>query len=324
MPQVIAGNVLAEGLLSDYAQAYMNTRREQDSKVSMIMDVGARSFGRTDTRAYFEAAPHMRHQPMGDPIPEEGMDSKNFQTVNYPYGLRIPWHMDDREDDRTGSLKQAAEAGGKSAALSAERGLFDLLNGTTSFIPAVPNASDGTAIFSTSTRFEVSTGNSLTGFSVSSGPAFRAGVQAAIAQFGLFKDGKGQPLFTDAELNSPVLVICARADMFQAAEAFHIGTVAQNAPTAANNAAGDNILRTVTGNIVMWATSRVSSGTAFVHLTGTSVKPFLMQERTKIQTAYATVENDPEARNTGREYTQWRQRLGFGVGIVPSVIKLAA
>src|SRR5688500_5815480 len=98
MPQIISGTDLAEGMLSDYAQAYMDTRRTPEPKVAMVMDLGAVSYGRSDTRGYFEAAPHMRHQPMGDPIPEEGMGFKDFQTVNYPYGLRIPWHMDDRED----------------------------------------------------------------------------------------------------------------------------------------------------------------------------------------------------------------------------------
>ena len=34
--------------------------------------------------------------------------------------------------------------------------------------------------------------------------------------------------------------------------------------------------------------------------------------------------NDPESRNTGKEYVQWRQRLGFGVGVVYQIIKIVA
>lgn len=322
MGQVIAGNVLAEGLLADYAGAYANTRRTPDPKVAMVMDLGAASFGRSDTRGYFEAAPHMRHQPMGDPVPEEGMDSKSFQIVNWPYALRIPWHKDDREDDRTGSLRAMAEAGGRSAGLSAERGLFDLLNGTTSFIPSVPNAADGTAIFSTATRFEVSTGNSLTGFSAASGPAYRSGIYGALSQFRLFKDGKGQPLFTDDQLNQPVLVIGSAVDMAALQEAFHKGLVAYANSTS--NAGVDNVLMLANSNLIFWMTQRVATGVAYVALSGAPVKPFLMQERGKIETAYATAENSDLSRTSQIEYAQWRQRLGFGVGIVPSLIKLAA
>lgn len=322
MGNVIAGNVLAEGLLADYAGAYANTRRTPDAKVAMVMDLGGASYGRTDTRGYFEAAPHMRHVPMGEPMPEEGMDSKSFQIVNYPYGVRVRWHQDDREDDRTGSLRQMAEQAGASAGLAPERALFDLLNGTTSFIPSVPNAADGTAIFSTSTRFEVSTGNSLTGFSAASGPAYRSGIYGALSQFRLFKDGKGQPLFTEDQLNKPVLVIGSVVDMAAIQEAFHKGLVAYANSTS--NAGVDNVLALANSNLVFWMTSRVATGVAYVCLSGAPVKPFIMQERTKIQTSYATVENSDESRNTGHEYVQWRQRLGFGVGIVPSLIKLAA
>jgi len=323
MANVIAAQTLREGILADYRDAYSATRRDMDSRVGMVMDLSAFTDGRSQTRGYFEAAPHPSYQPQGSPIKEEAMEARAFTTINHPYSLRIPWHKDDREDDRTGSLRDMAGEGGRGHGILPERGLFDLLSGTASTIPAVPNAADGTAVFSSSTRFEVSTGNSLTVTSWSaSGPAARSALWAGVEQFGLFKDGKGQPLFQDSHLDSPILVIHAMADLDILSEALHQGLVAYANSTS--NAGVDNVLVEGGRKFVPWPTQRVATGTMYLCLTGAPVKPFLMQPRTQIVESYADETNDPESRNTGKEYVQWRQRLGFGVGVVYQVIKIVA
>lgn len=320
---VIAANVLREGLLADYRDAYNNTRRTMDSRLSYVMDLNGFTDGRTSTRGYFEAAPHPIYQPQGDPIHEEGMASRAFTITNYPYSLRVSWHKDDREDDRTGSLKDMAMAGGRGHALLPERAAFDFINGTTSLVPAVPNAADGTALFSSSTRFGASGGNSLTVTSWSaSGPACRGALWAGVEQFGLFQDGKGQPLFTDDVLDSPILVIHAMADLDVVSEALHNGLVAYANSTS--NAGVDNVLVAGGRKFIPWPTQRLSTGTMILALTGAPVKPLIATPRTQIVESYADETNDPEARNSGREYVQWRQRLGFGIGVVYSMIKIAA
>lgn len=323
MGSVIAGNVLAEGLLGDYRDVYMSTRRSLDSRLSLICDLGAFTDGRTNSRAYFEAAPHMRYVPYGDPTPEEGMGSKSFTIYNWQYKARVPWLRADREDDRTGSLPAMAQGAGESGALSPERGVFDMLLSTTSFIPAVPNAADGTTIFSSSTRFETANGNSLTVSNWNaSGPAARAGLFTGIEQFHLYKDGKGQPLHTDQVLESPVLCIYAAADMDIMAEALHPGTVAYANSTS--NAGVDNVLMAQNRKWIPWASSRLSAGTMILALTGVRVKPLLMQPRSKIRESFATEDNSDEARDSGKEYAQWEQRLGFGAGLPYGLIKISA
>lgn len=318
---VLAAQVLREGIVADYRDAYNSTAKTVDSRVGMLMDLGAKTDGRTTTRGYFLAAPHPAYQPQGDPIHEEGMADRSFTVTNYPYSLRIGWHKDDREDDRTGSLREAAAAGGRNHALLAERGLFDCLMATTSLLPNAPVAADGSAVSLASTRYEVATGNYLTVSSwTASGPAARGALWTCLEQFGLFKDGKGQPLFTSEQLDQPYLVICAMADLDILSEALHPGMVAYANSTS--NAGVDNVLVTGGRKFILWPTQRLSTGAMFVYMTGAPVKPFLMQSRSPIVESYADETNDPESRNTGAEYVQWRQRLGFGVGEVYSLIRV--
>lgn len=324
MAEVIAGALSGEGLLADYRDVYLNTRRTMDPRVGLIMDLGAVTNGRTNTRGYFETVPHMRYQGYGDPVVEQAMDSKSFSITNYIYSLSIPYSRWDEEDEKTKSLPEALRAAGQDGGLSPERGLFDLLSNTTSFVPVVPNAADGSAGFITTTRFGVSTGNSITVSSWSaSGPAARGAIWSAYEQMGLFTDGQGQPLHTEATLNSPILVIAAMADMDIVSEALHQGTVAYANSTS--NAGVDNVL--VTGGrkfIAPWFTSRLATGTMFVALTGAPVKPFLMQERSAVRQWFADETNDPEARRSGRFSVGANQRLGFGIGLPYAIVKVTA
>lgn len=318
---VLSAEMLREGLSSEYANAYTNTRRASEARMKMIVDMG-QSSGRTTTRGYFEAAPHARYQPQGDPITAEGMASKAFTIVNYPYSLRIDWHKDDREDDRTGSLKTVAQQGGASLGLLPERFLFDYLNDSASTLPAIGNAADGIALWSASTRFEVATGNSLTVSSWSaSGPAARGAIWTGEEQFHLFKDGKGQPLFTDDVLDSPTLIIHAAADMDIFAEALQQGIVAY--ANSSSNAGVDNPLMAYGKKFIPWVTSRIATGTFFMAKTGTPVKPFILQERTAVVESYADDQNSDLSKNTGQEFIQWRQRLGFGAGLPYGLLKIA-
>lgn len=318
-----AAELLREGLLSDYRDAYFDTRNEPDPRVSLIMNVNAGADGRTATSAFVNPAPHPRYQPSGQPIHEEAMDAKSFVTYIYPYGLRIPFDLDDVADDRTNSLRQMAAAGGANHRLAEERALFDLLSDTTAFIPNVPNAADGTAIFSASTRFEKSTGNSLTVSSWNaSGPAARAALWTAHQQFRTFKDGKGQPMHRDRVLDSPMLVIHAVEDMDVIAEALHMGLVAYANSTS--NAGVDNVLVTGGRQFIPWPTSRVTSGEMFCYMTGRQVKPFLFRRREDIQESYGDLTNSEEAQKTNKGHVQWRQRFGVGVGVVDALLKVSA
>lgn len=327
----IAAQTLREGMLSDYRDAYLDTKSDPDPRVGMVMDLNAFTDGKSNTRGFFDAPPHPQYSEQGEPIHEESMGDKSFTIINHKYALWIPFSEEDLMNDRTQSLRQAAAGGGANHKLLPERGLFDLLTGTASTIPNVPNAADGTAVFSSSTRFETANGNDLTVSNWNaSGAAARGGLFTGLEQFALYKDGKGQPLHRDQVLTSPVVVMHAVQDMDVMAEVFNMGTVAYAASTATSNAGVSNVLTTAqpgggrSSSFIPWPTSRLSAGTVILALTGRAVKPFLMQPQTGIQEMYADDTNDPEARKTGQYGVGWKQWLGFGVGVVDSILRIEA
>lgn len=325
MPAINNASLQPEGILDDYRGAYQDVRKGGvDPRLGLIMELGAYTDGLTNTRGYLESLGHPRYQPKGDPVHSEGADSKNFQITNYHYSIRYEWYETDERADRVKGIPQAAAGAARNHALLPVRGAFDILTDTASLIPAIPNAADGSSLFSTSTRFEAANGNSLVVTSWSaSGPAARAAIFTGLEQFGAYKDGKGQPLWENAGvLDNPVLVIHAMADMDIMAEVFHQGTVAYANSTS--NAGVDNVLLTQGRKFVPWPTQRLSTGTMILGLTGLPVKPLVMQEWTAVIESWGDRTNSDECRTYNKKYAQVEQDLGFGVGLPYGLIKIAA
>lgn len=313
-------NTQQAGLLADHRDAFLNTRRASDPKVSQIMDLGLSSDKRVETRAYYTAAPHAQFRAYGDPVNEGQFDSVKWDTVNYIYDLRLSWSKYDREDDLTQSLQDQARTGGESLAGSPERALFDFINGTAAFMPNVTNASDGLPAYSASTRFETAGGNIVSGTSFATAAGIRAAIYAAQARYRDFK-ARGQPLHPEPVLDSPMLVIYSNADNLAFAEAFNLPIV----ESSSGNAGISNILQAQLGGrtYTLWETSRLGAGVAVTALSGAK-QPFFMQTRTNMVEAYGDEGNSDDARLTGREYVQWEQRSGFGAGVMYGTIKLTA
>lgn len=324
MPQVnVSSTLQSAGLLADYRDAYLESRRTMNSAVGRLMNLDAVTTARENTRGYFLSAPHDRYQPYGDPVVEQAMGSESFTITNYIYSKEIPYSRWDMEDDQTGSLVEAVRAGARDGGLNPERGLIDLMSNTTSFVPAVPNAGDGSAGFITSTRYGVSTGNSITvsNWEVS-GPAARGAIWSAWKQIGQFQDAHGQPLHTEDVMASSIQVVGSIEDADEIFEALNLGLVAYAASTATSNAGVENVLAKKLTFEEPWLTQRISTGTMFVALTGAPQKPFVMQERSPVREWFADETNDPEARRTGRFSIGWNQRLGFGIGVPYAIVKV--
>ncbi|RLB44667.1 MAG: hypothetical protein DRH30_00885 [Deltaproteobacteria bacterium] len=311
-------NTQQAGLLNDHRDAFLNTRRSSDPKVSMAMDLGLSSDKRVETRAYYTAAPHAQFRAYGDPVNEGQFDSVKWDTPNHIYDLRLSWSKYDREDDLTQSLTEQARTGGASLAGTPERALFDYINGTTLLMPSLQNASDGLAAYSATTRFETAGGNIEAGHSFASSSGVRIAIYAAHNRFRQFK-ARGEPLHPEPVLDSSMLVIYSSADNLTFAEAFNLPVV----DNASGNAGISNILQAQLGGRIytLWETSRLPAGTCVVFLSGAK-KPFFMQTRTNMVESYGDDGNSDDARGTGREYVQWEQRQGFGAGVMFGTIKI--
>lgn len=329
MSTVIASQVLANGLRTEFADTYSAVQnRQADSRLSMVMDLSIGATNRQHEFGYFEAAPHMEYWRRGDSIPTDAMGSVQFTVPVYTWARRIPWHKEDRKDDQTQSLFEVARMAGQSAALLPERFFFDLITGSTNTLPAVPTAPDGASMFATTAggvnRFGVSSGNLLTGSGIATTSAILSDYYAAIEQFLLFQDGKGQPLLSSELVDQGVVIVHAAADLEAFEEAFlqkRQGTV-YGTNTAASTPS--NIVQDASRNVTLWGSSRLATGSFYVFLKAAPKKPTFLLDREGIQefTSLEGDNNSDHTRSTGEEYIQWERRAGAGIALPYGAIKV--
>jgi hypothetical protein len=334
---VVASSVLANGLRTEFADTYLAVQnRQADGRLSLIMD-GLTAWNRQHEFAYFEAAPHVAFWRRGDPIPEDANRSVTFTVPIYNFGRRISWHRDDRADDQTSSLYDSARQTGMSAALLPERMAFDLLLATTNTLPATQNAPDGAAMFATTAggaaRFGVTNGNLLSTSGTTSVSAILTDFYAAIAQFRLMQDGKGQPLWSDEVIQQGFVVIYPAAATLQFEQAFlqrrqglGLTTAGVMTGTLALGVTPTNIVQDASRDCTLWGTQRITTSTTwFVILKGAPKKPLFMLDRQPLMEFSSLIgdNNSDTTRNTGQEYVQWDKRVGAGVALPFSAIKIA-
>jgi len=328
MSTVIASNVLANGLRTEFADTYSAIQaRQADSRLAMVMDLNISATNREHEFAYFEAAPHMEYWRRGDAIPQDAMDSVQFTVPVYTWARRVAWHKEDRKDDQTQSLMDVARMAGQSAALLPQRFFFDLLSASATTLPAIPLAPDGATMFATtaggSNRFGVSSGNLLSGSGVASASAILSDYYNSLEQFKLFQDGKGQPLFADDVVDGGTVIIYAAENTEAFEEAFlqkrqglDLGSGAGSTPS--------NIVQDASRDVTLWGSSRLSGNDFYVFLKNSPKKPTFMLDREGIR-EYSSLEGDnngDHTRSTGEEYVQWERRAGAGIALPYGAIKV--
>lgn len=327
-PQVLASNVLANGLRSEFTDTYLAIRnRQADGRLAQVMDLSIGATNRQHEFAYFEAGPHIELWRRGDSIAQDGMGSVKFTATVHNWGKRVGWHENDRDDDQTQSLMDAARMAGESYGLLPERMFFDLIGGTTATLPFVPTAPDGAAFFATTAggaaRFGATNGNLLTGSTLGSVANVTTDYYAAIKQFMLFQDGKGQPLFSPETIGAGVVIIHASADMQIFEEAF----VQKRQGLVKGTDAGvtpSNVIQDASRNVDLWASPRIATGDWYVFLKNAPKKATFHLERQVIRerTALSSDNNGENARTTGEEYIQWDSRDGAGIALPYGAIKV--
>ena len=328
MSTVIASQVLANGLRTEFADMYSAIQNRQvDPRLAMIMDLSIGATNRQHEFAYFEAAPHMDYWRRGDAIPQDAMKSVQFTVPVYTWGRRVAWHKEDRKDDQTQSLFDVARMAGQSAALLPVRFFFDLIQGATTTLPAVPTAPDGAAMFATTAgganRFGVSSGNLLTGGGVASVSAIRTDYYNAIEQFKQFQDGKGQPLLSDEIIDAGVVIVHGAANT----EAFEEAFMQQRQGIVKGTDAGttpSNLVLDANRNVTLWGSNRITDNDYYIFLKAAPKKATFILDREGVR-EFSSLEGDNNSdhtRNTGEEYVQWERRAGAGIALPYSAIKV--
>lgn len=330
MVDVQSAAALINGLRTEFVDIYDKLRIAQaDSRLATVMEnVGATN--RTHPFAWWDAAPHMQYWPMGDAIPVDTFRAHKYDVPVHNFGIALEWLKWNRRDDQTQYLYQHARQAATSAALSEERIFFDVLNNVstsaTTYLPGVPNAADGVAMFSTTdaasaARFGATNGNKLTGNGITTVYDIQTDFFNAIVQFGLFKDGHGQPLISPSIIDQGVMVIHSSADEQVMSYAFDwmrqpMGVSTTGAPSATATitaaVASTNILKDRQFNIDRWSSNRLATGDWYVFLKGAPTKPTFLLERQSLEIHEAMAEDNvsDEGRRTGKESIQFEIRQG--------------
>jgi hypothetical protein len=329
MPQVNSSAVLANGLLTDFADTYQAIQnRQADSRLAMLMDLSITATNRQHEFGYFEAAPHMEQWARGSTIPSDAFDSTQFTVPVYTWGRRVSWHAEDRADDQTQSLTDVARMAGQSAALLPERFFFDLINDTAGTLPAIPLAPDGAAFFANdaggSARFGVTDGNLLGGSGVTSASLIRTDYYNAIEQWKQMQDGKGQPLLSDESIDSGVVILHPASLTEEMEEAFIQRR--QGEVYGSNTAAStpSNLVQDASRDVTLWASQRLTGNDFYIFLKNPPKKPTFLLDREGVQeeTSLRGENNSDHTRDTGEEYIQWHRRAGAGIALPFGAIKI--
>lgn len=331
--QVISANTLTAGLRADFAKTYQAMYKQNGPRLARIMQLGVPSDKLTELFAYYTSAPHPARWPRGENRRSKPFNSVQFSVTNYDWSSQVEWHKNDREDDQTRTLYTQAQDAGKNFAQLHERILFQLLlAGTDSdLLPAIPTAPDGAALFATTAggvaRFGATGGNLLTGSGVTTSEVVANDFWSAVAQFRMFQDTEGQPLWDESTLDGSYTIIYGAANEKKFREAFLQGrTVASVKNVAANEnvggAAVTNIILESGLEIILWGTQRLTDNDWFVNLNGSSQKAIFQTERQGLVSYPQTSENSDLARKSKDEALMWDARYGYGLGLPYQMIKV--
>lgn len=321
---VIADSALTAGIRSTFSTAYAKSAGASPL-LPNCMDLGLPSDKLTELYAYPESAPHPQRWDRGKRVPMKAFEYVNFQVTNYDYAIAVPWHLNDEEDDLTRSLPRQAQGAGRNFGTLRERILFELITATNSLLPAIPNAPDSLAAYSTSARFGLSGGNVVTGTGTTAA-AIIADVFSVIESFMLMQDTEGQPLWDEGMLQNFTIVF--PADMMEAMTAaffnpLTLSTVTNVAGTEnVAAAAPTNTIRTSGRNFGLWGTPRLTGVDYYVFMDDCPYKPFFHQARRGLTYSEYTRANSDNARLTKEVAVQWDCRDGFGVFLPYGTMKV--
>jgi len=325
-PIIRTGETLVAGIRSDFWNTYHSDFDGVLQNLGNVMLLGVTSDKRTEIYGLRKSMPYPELWPLGDPIPEEGTDSVQFSVTNFRYAKRIKWQRDDRSDNLVGDLMGEARSLATNFLSLPSRFFIEVVEGSASLLPAIPNAPDGAALYAaqdggSSDRFGVSGGNIVSASGVTAANII-ADFFSAVTRMAQFQNSKGQPYF-EPDVSNESYTIYAPVTLTQAfTEAFQGPLV--HSVVATTGAAISNAVMVSGVNVTFRFTSRLTTNDWYVFRNDAPVKAVFLQEREPIREASATEANSDHARTTGEEYVQFVSRLGVGVNVPFATCKVNA
>jgi len=333
MPKMVLtggqSGTLRSGLNDAFANAYGSQASLVAEQLEPVMDLNVPTGGDREVFAYYKHAPYPRYWGRGQEVHKSGFTAVQFEVLNYDYGIEVEWHSDDEADDRIGMLRNRAANTGINFAWNDSQAFFDLLLGTTVFLPGTVLAPDGAAIYATTAggaaRFGATSGNLLTstgGNSFSSAAVLRADIWTAIEQYRMFQNTQGRRLFPDAVLQSGFIIYFGAGNEDVASEAFYQNPTAAGILTSTSNAGVENIFASAGKKFELRPVPEITDNDAFIFLRGVDFKPFFKQNRQPVSEQQFDQANSKESARTLLNSMIWHERAGYGAFLPYGTIKL--
>lgn len=323
---VQAAAALARGLRTTFLDTYEERVDSQDPRLATVMDLGNPSDKVSELYAYWETAPYPERWDRGESMPADTFDSVNYEVENLDWAKKIPFHENDLEDDQTGGLLNRAQTLATHYASLPTRVAFQILTAATDdkLLEAIPNAPDGASLYANQAggvdRFGVSNGNLLSGSGVSAGSDIRTDLFSMISQWKLMQDTEGQPLFDDEVIDQGILIIYGAGNEEVFTEAFSQRVV--HSVQSSTGAGVTNIFLDTGRQLTLWSTQRITDNDWFGFLEGSNIRPLLEQLRRPVRDNLDDFNNSYKARDTKIWEYRTDSRVGFGINLPYSTIKI--
>jgi hypothetical protein len=325
---------LRRGLRDAFDNAYETEAERTKELLEPVMALGLPSDTDQEFYSYFKDAPFPRYWPRGQEVIKAGFEAVQFSLINRDFGIEIEWHGNDEDDNQnTTAIRTRAADSGRNFAFNPTDAFFDLLLGTTTFLPATGNAPDGAAVFATTdgagnARFGATNGNLLTSTgnnSFSSSIVLRADLWRAIEQFHLFQNTQSKPLFPKQVHDQGYILYYGAANQDVFAEAFLANPAAVTYGTAGTDLAAtspENSLAAAGISIEGRAVQQITDNDAFLFLKGSPFKPFFQQLRQPPTEQPFDEGNSKSSARSKLRSMIWHERAAYAPFLPYGVIKL--
>lgn len=315
--------VLRAAVIAEFNRSFDLRQKAENAAVKKAF-LEVDSTRRSEVHAGFESMPKVSRWPRLTARQKDSFNEFYVEIENHDWNLWVSWNRNDKDDDQTKQLMPRVRNGAKRFVQLRERIMVQLLTSTSdpSLLPSIPNAYDGAALLSGSSRFGVATGNVRSGSGVATAAAIKADFQGAIGSyFHKVQDTGGEPYYDPSELEYDAFMLVFNPDNI---EVFIDAFKADSIPaTPLGSAAISNVL--ANGKFPMptlYPTQRVTGDDWYMICIGLDVKPFCQQNRQAILQDEQTRDNSDVSRNTKEDGVGWDSRSGWGIWEPRTIVKV--
>lgn len=313
MPEIVSLGALTVGLSAAREEAYVKAAPAY-AWLDLIADRNIPSDGEKNKYSEPESPPYFVRRDDGKATTYDAFKFYDWETPNLTFSRGIEIKQNDMEDDKTGRYESQARAiGANEAALDEEVIVKQIVAGTADpeLLDSIPNAPDGIANFSTTTRFSDAGGNIQAGTGVASSAAVLTDFFTMWGRLARWTDTKGKPYHNMTSLRE-FAILYRPTNQQVIAEAFIQKLRAQGAITATSNAGVSSIVQEL-GLKVHLLPSTYIGGNAIHYFVigGEGPRLAYVQKRRAIDEHVFTAANDRDAAERGVNKILWDFRKGY-------------